>query len=235
MKIGGWGGEISIKLKEGEKRRILELLKEGAEAFLAYAWAGGSREMAFNVAIVFAKDVKQIETKRILVAVPVEDGVAWGVVDSRGLIKRGVLRPDLARISRLRERASKLEELCARGTKQCREALSAKKRIQRILREFVNEKAAKIAKLAVQYKATLVLNVPESYWGVVDVELFRKSLRRRAEWHGLPYREVRVQPDICPRCGSKMELHGKRLRCPNCGFEAPREEAAVMAVARQLS
>ncbi len=56
---------------------------------------------------------------------------------------------------------------------------------------------------------------------------FTKRLRELAEWHGVPYAELRLYSTICPRCGAKMEeFPNRRVKC-QCGFEAKRDEVPI--------
>ena len=97
-------------------------------------------------------------------------------------------------------------------------------------------------RLALQYKAAIVADVPDDesirqlkedrYNAEKKIMLNFGRLRRRvkglAGWHGVPYREERLYSTVCPICGAKMkEMPDRRVKC-RCGFEAHRDEVPVL-------
>jgi putative transposase len=118
-----------------------------------------------------------------------------------------------------------------------------KSKLWRLWRQWTIEAAKKIVKLAIQYKAAVVVDKPihesirelkegervrPSAKKYLNVGRFTKRLRELCEWYGVPYREERLYSTICPVCGSKMEeLPNRRMRC-QCGFEANRDDVPVL-------
>ncbi|AET32128.1 paREP12 [Pyrobaculum ferrireducens] len=252
VKVRKWSGQrnntITIKLKKTEIKWIEERIREGGQLKLALAWVGkrrGSNMMSFNVALIFYREVTPYQPRRLLVVDinSLHNGVVWAVVEERRVLRRGILRPDLAHIGRLEREAARLESLCAtKGGAYCRRAVELKSRLWRLWRQWTVEAAKKIAKLAIQYKAAVVVDKPmnESIQELkesgtvarrnkiyLNVGRFVKRLRELAEWYGVPYREERLYSTICPVCGAKMEeLPNRRVKC-KCGFEANRDEVPI--------
>jgi putative transposase len=161
------------------------------------------------------------------------------------VLQRGVLRPGVRKLKRLRREAGRLDSLCARrGGVYCERARAVKSRLYRLLREWARETAKFTVKLALQYKAAIVVDVPdggsvrelkqsEKYpagrRALLDFGKLRRLVKAPAEWHGVPYIETRLYSTICPRCETKMmELPGRRVKCPSCGLEAGRDEVPIM-------
>jgi len=116
--------------------------------------------------------------------------------------------------------------------------MAVKSRIWRMLRSWEDEAVKKLVRLALQYKAVVVVDVPNDKSvrelkengytaerkAFLSLGRIRRRLRGLAEWYGVSYREERLYSTICPRCGRKMEeLPNRRVRC-QCGFEAHRDE-----------
>jgi len=116
--------------------------------------------------------------------------------------------------------------------------MAVKSRIWRMLRSWEDEAVKKLVRLALQYKAVVVVDVPNDKSvrelkengytaerkAFLNLGRIRRRLQGLAEWYGVSYREERLYSTICPRCGRKMEeLPNRRVRC-QCGFEAHRDE-----------
>jgi putative transposase len=253
IKIRKWSGKrgntIVIKLKKTEIKWIEERIREGGQLKFALAWVGkrrGSNIMSFNVALVFHREITPFQPKRLLVVDvnALHNGVMIATVEEGKVLQKGILRPDLGRIGRLEREIAKLDPLCAeKGGFYCRKAVEAKSRLWRLWRQWTIEAAKKIVKLAIQYKAAVVVDKPmdesirelkegdrikPSTKKYLNVERFVKRLKELCEWHGVPYREERLYSTICPVCGAKMkELPSRRVRC-QCGFETDRDNVPVL-------
>ena len=257
VRIRKWGGDtIIIKLKESDARWILERVREGGKLKLAMAWVGRAKRSnitTFNVALAFAREVTPIEARRIIAVDlnAMHNGVAIATVESERILQKGVLRPDLFKIKRLQKEISRLDSLCAkRGEPYCRQVSAAKSRLHRILRQFEDDTAKKIVRLALQYKAAIVVDAPKDKSirkikegrynpqkkALLDVGRLKKRIEQLAEWYGVPFREQRLYSTICPHCGAKMEeLPNRRVRCQICGLEAHRDEIPLLWAARRFS
>jgi putative transposase len=78
-------------------------------------------------------------------------------------LHNGILRPDVSEIARLRRETGRLDAMCARrGGTYCERARRANSRYWRLLRERERDKAEFIIELALQYRAAIVVDVPES-------------------------------------------------------------------------
>ena len=45
-----------------------------------------------------------------------------------------------------------------------------------------------------------------------QLQPLRRRIKGLAKWHGVPYREERLYPTVCPVCGAKTEeLPGRRV------------------------
>ena len=256
VRIRKWGGgTIVMRLRDSETRWIEERVREGGRLVLAFAWVGrvrGRNVVSFNVALVFARGAQPITPRRILAVDlnALHNGVVWGVVESGRILRRGVERPDLGKISGLQKRISRLDSLCAkRGEPYCRRAVALKSRLWRILRQFEDKVVKKLVRLAVRYKAAVVADVPEDESlrkikesnydpkrkALLNFGRFRRRLKGLAEWHGVPHREERLYSTVCPRCGAKMEeMQRRRVKCIKCGFEAPRDEVPILWAAKRF-
>ena len=257
IRIRKWSGIrgniIVVKLKRSEKRWVEERVREDGRLKLARAWIDRVRRSnitTFNVALTFAKEVTLITPRRVL-AVDLNslyNGVAWGIIEDGRIVTRGIERPHLRAIEKLQKEIPRLDELCAkRGEPYCRQSAMAQSRLYRLLRHFEDEAAKKIVRLAVQYKAAIVMDVPEeesirqlkeSRYDpqkklYINIGRLKKRIKQLAEWYGVPYREIRLYSTICPKCGAKMaELPNRKVRCPKCGFEAPRDKIPLMWAAK---
>jgi|GEM_PF-501635 len=233
---------IVLPLSEEAVEWILERVREGGRLVLAAVWVGRSRKdstMSLHVALTFRREVTPMEAKRILVVDfnALHNGLAWAVEEER-ILGRGILRPNISRILHLQKVMAKLESICAKEDRACDEAMAVKSRIWRLMTSWEGEAAKKLVHLARQYKAAVVVDLPndesirELKEGGYKAERkaflnfgrLRRKLRGLAEWYGIPYREERLYSTVCPRCGRKMEeLPNRRVRCA-CGFEAHRDE-----------
>jgi len=244
VRIRKWsGGTIVLPLSEDVVRWILERVGEGAAIVFAAAWVSRSWRdgaIAFYVALVFRREVAQMTPKRLLVVDlnALHNGVVLATVESDRVLRRGVLRPDVDKIRHLQREAARLDSLCAEREDGAvyNRAAAVRSRLWRLLRQWEDETAKKIVKLAVRYKAAIVTDVPlgESmrklkeggYSAERKIMLNFGRLRRRvkglAEWYGVPYREERQFSTMCPICGGKMEeMSDRRVKC-QCGFETHR-------------
>ncbi|MCU7788149.1 zinc ribbon domain-containing protein [Pyrobaculum sp. 3827-6] len=253
IKVRKWSGErgntIVIRLRRTEVKWIEERIREGAELKFALAWVGKRRSgniMSFNMALVFHREITPYQPKRLLVVDvnALHNGVVYAVVEERRVLEKSVLKPDLGRIGRLEGEAARLDSLCSTKGIYCNKATALKSRLWRLWRQWTVEVTKKIVKLAMQYKAAIVVDKPldESIRELkesekvkpgakkyLDVGRFAKRLRGLAEWYGVPYREERLHSTICPVCGSKMEeLPNRRVRCVTCGFEPQRDEVPII-------
>ncbi|MCC6019750.1 MAG: transposase [Thermoproteaceae archaeon] len=116
----------------------------------------------------------------------------------------------------------------------CEKARAANSRLYRLLREWVKNKAELTVWLALQYKAAIVLDVPDDSSmrelkesgghpagreALLDFSRLRRLIKELAEWHGVPYIEARLYSTACSECGAKMhELHGGRVRRAGCNL-----------------
>ena len=250
IKIRRWSGQrgniIALPLSENAVRWILERVREGGKLTLAAVWVGKSRRshsVKLYVALTFRREVTPTEVKRLLVIDlnALHNGLAWAVVEGERLVEKGVMRPHVAKILHMQKIVSKLDRLCAEMGEACGEAMAAKSRVWRLLRTWEDEAVKKIVRLALQYKAAIVIDVPDdnsvkelkegSYKAerkaFLNFGRLHRRLRGLAEWYGVPYREERLFSTICPRCGRKMEeLPNRRVRCA-CGFSAHRDEVPI--------
>jgi len=250
VRIRKWGGgTIVLPLSEEDVKWINERVGEGGRLVFAMAWIGRGRRshaVALYVALTFRREVEPIQPKRLLVVDfnALHNGVVVATVEEGRGLQRGVLRPDVDRIIRLQREAARLDSLCAeRGDGAiCSRAASTKSRLWRLLRQWEDETAKKIVKLAVRYKAAIVADVPldesmrelkEGNYAAerkifLNFGRLRSRIRELAEWHGVAYREERLYSTICPVCGGKMEeLPERRVKC-QCGFEAHRDEVPAL-------
>ena len=254
VRVRKWGGgTIAVRLREAEARWILERTKEGGRLKLAMAWVGHLRHSnlaTFNVALVLAREVTPIDVKRVLAVDlnALHNGVSIATIEGGRILQKGVLKPDLRAIEKLQKKIPRLDELCTeKGEPYCKQSAIAQSRLYRLLRQFEDDVAKKIVKMAVQYKAVVVIDAPKDESirkikegrydpqrkAMLNVGRLKKRIEQLAEWYGVPYREARLYSTICPRCESKMkELPGRVMRCPKCGFEAPRDKIPLLWAAK---
>jgi len=249
VRIRKWGGgTIVLPLSEGAVRWIEERVEEGGRLVFAMAWIGRSRRnraVALYAALVFRRDVEQMTPRRLLVVDlnALHNGVAYAVVEEKRVLEKSVLRPDVGKIIHLQRQIALLDSLCAEREDGaiCNQATAVRSRLWRLLRQWEDEAARKIVRLAQQYKAAIVADVPldesmrelkEGNYAaerkiMLNFGRLRRRIRELAEWHGILYREERLYSTICPVCGAKMEeLPERRVRC-QCGFEAHRDEVPI--------
>jgi len=247
VRIRKWGGgTIVLPLSEEDVKWIEQRVKEGAGLVFAMAWIGRSRRnraVALYVALVFRRDVAPIQPRRLLVVDlnALHNGVVLATVEEGRVLQRGVLRPDVDKIRHLQRQIARLDSLCVEREDVCSRAASTKSRLWRLLRQWEDETAKKIVKLAVRYKAAIIADIPldesirqlkEGRYSaekkaMLNFGRLRSRVRELAEWHGVPYREERLYSTICPLCGGKMkEEPDRRVKC-QCGFEAHRDEVPI--------
>ncbi len=246
VRIRKWSGQrgnvIVLPLYGSAVEWILERVREGGKLALAAVWIGRSRRnraVKLYVAPIFRREVAPIQPKRLLVidVNALHNGLTWAVVEGERIVEKGILRPNISKILRLQKVAAKLESICAKEDRACEEAMATQSRIWRLLRSWEDEAVKKIVRLALQYKAAIVIDVPDdnsvkelkegNYKAEKKVFLnfgrIRRRLRGLAEWY-VPLREERLYSTVCPICGAKMEeLPNRRVKC-QCGFEAHRDE-----------
>jgi putative transposase len=246
-------GTIALKLSDKAVEWILNCIKEGGKLVMAAVWVGKSKRdstMRLRVALVFRREIAPMKVKRLLVVDvnALHNGLAWAVVEEERILGRGILRPNISKILHLQKVMAKLESICAKEDRACEEAMAVKSRIWRLLREWEDEAAKKIVGLARQYKAAVVVDVPNDESmrelkeggyaserkAFLNFGRLRRKLRGLAEWYGIPYREERLYSTVCPRCGGKMSvLPDRRVRCA-CGFEAHRDEVPIYWAQRRF-
>jgi len=249
VRIRKWGGNtIALPLSEEDVKWIHERVREGARLVFAAAWVGRSRRngaVALYVVLTFRRDVEQMTPKRLLVVDlnALHNGVVVATVEEGRGLQRDVLRPDVDKIRHLQRQIARLDSLCAEREDGavCNRAASTKSRLWRLLRQWEDEAARKIVKLAVRYKAAIIADIPldesmrELKEGNYSAEKkamlnfgrLRSRIRELAEWHGIPYREERLYSTICPVCGGKMEEAPNRRVACRCGFETNRDEVPI--------
>ena len=197
------------------------------------------------MALTLRREVTQMTPKRLLVVDfnALHNGVVYAVVDEGRVLEKGVLRPHIAKIIHMERRAAELDSLCAEREDGaiCNRAASTKSRIWRLLRRWEDETAKKIVKLATQYKAAIIADVPRDESirqlkegnysaekkAMLNFGRLRRRIRELAEWHGVSYREERLYSTICPLCGGKMEEAPNRRVVCKCGFKAHRDEVPI--------
>jgi putative transposase len=255
VRIRKWSGRrgntITLPLSEDVARWILERVQEGGKLVLATVWVGRSRRnraAKLYIALVFRRETVPMQPKRLLVVDfnALNNGISWAVVEERRIAAKGVLRPNVSRIARMQRVVARLDSLCTEKDETCDEASATKSRIWRLLRSWEDEAAMKLLRLALQYKAAVVVDVPDdksirelkegSYTSEKKVFLnfgrLRRRLRDLAAWYGVHYLEKRLYSTICPRCSTKMfVLQNRRMRC-SCGFEANRDEVPAFWAAK---
>jgi len=249
VRIRKWnnGNTITLPLTDKAVELILERTREGGKLVMAAVWIGRSRRsraVKLYVALTFRREIAPMEAERLLVVDvnALHNGLAWAVVEGERIVEKGVLKPNISKILHLQKVIARLDSVCAEKDERCGEAMAVKSRIWRLLREWEDEAAKKIVGLARQYKAAVVVDMPNDesmrelkeggYASEKKVFLNFGRIRRRlqglAEWYGVPYREERLYSTVCPRCGRKMEeLPNRRVRCA-CGFEAHRDEVPAL-------
>ncbi len=247
VRVRKWSGKRgeTIVLPLGDKavKWILARVKEGGGLTLATVWIGTSRRnnvVKLYVALVFRREVAPMQPKRLLVVDfnALHNGLSWAVLEERRIVTKGILRPNVSRIAHMQKVVSKLDSVCAEKDKACDGAMAAKSRMWRLLRSWEDEAAKKLVHLALQYRAAVIVDVPEDSSVralkeggysperkiLLNFGRLRKRLKGLAEWYGIPYREERLYSTLCPRCGAKMSvLPNRNVRCA-CGFEAHRDE-----------
>jgi putative transposase len=256
VRIRKWGGgTIVMRLRDSETRWIEERVREGGRLVLTFAWVGrvrGRNVVSFNVALVFARGAQPITPRRILAVDlnALHNGIVWAVVDGVRVLRKGVLRPDVGEIGRLQREVSRLDSLCSERGEYCKQAMTLKSRLWRLLRKFEDEVADWLVHEARRNKAAVVIDVPEdesmrqlkeSGYAperkiFLNLGRLRRRLRGLAEWYGIPYKEERLYSTACPHCGGKMEeLPNRRVKCQQCGFKAPRDEVPILWAVKRFS
>jgi putative transposase len=237
-------GTLALPLSKSDIEWILKRIHEGARLVLAMVWVGGDK---LYIALVFRRDITPIETKRLLAIDlnALHNGVAYAIVERNRVLERSALRPHLRKLEKLWREASMLDSLCAKkGGTYCEKARAASSRLWRLLRGWQKETARFIVKLALQYRAAIVVDVPENETiqelkednrypaerkAPLNFGKLRKLIEKLAKWHGIPYIETRLYSTVCPRCGTKMKaLQGRRVKCVQCGLEVGRDEVPIM-------
>jgi hypothetical protein len=168
VKIRRWSGArdvIVLLLSDKAVELILERTREGGKLVMAAVWIGRSRRnraVKLYVALVFRREIAPMEAKRILVVDfnALHNGLAWAIVEEERMLGRGILRPNISRILHLQKVAARLESICAKEDRSCEEAMATQSRIWRLLRTWEDEAAKKIVGLARQYKAAVVVDMP---------------------------------------------------------------------------
>ncbi|MCC6020944.1 MAG: transposase, partial [Thermoproteaceae archaeon] len=243
-------GTIVLPLGESAVRWVLERVREGARLVLAMVWVEGGM---LRVALVFRREVEPVEPKRLLAVDlnALHNGIAWAVVERDRVLRRGALRPHLRRLEKLQREIARLDSLCARrGGPHCDTARGAKSRLWRLLGEWTKEAAKFVVRLALQYRAAIVVDTPESESmqelkqsgsypadrkALLNFGRLRRLIEGLAAWHGATCIEARLYSTLCPQCGTKMtELQNRQVRCPRCGMEARRDEVPAMWAQRRL-
>jgi hypothetical protein len=126
------------------------------------------------------------------------------------VLERSTLRPDVVKIARLQQEASRLDSVCARrGEPYCEKARAAKSRYWRLLREWERDKARLVVRLALQHRAAIVVDVPDS-----------ESVRRLKEGEKYP------AGSAAGKCWS--------CRCMQCGLEVSRDEVPAAWAQRRF-
>jgi len=195
------------------------------------------------VALVFRRKSAPMQPKRLLVIDfnALNNGILWAVLEERRIVAKGILRPNVSRITHMQRVVARLDSLCAEKDEICDMASAAKSRMWRLLRSWEDEAVKKLVHLAVQYRAAVVADVPKdssmrvlkegNHKSEKKVFLNLGSIRRKLQgftmWCGVPYREKRLYSTVCPHCGGKMmALPNRRVKCI-CGFEARRDDVPI--------
>ena len=226
--------------------RIRGCVKEGAELVYAAAWVReGRRGAALYVALAFRRKAEPIQPRRLLVVDlnALHNGVVVATVEERRVLRKGVLRPHIAKIEHLQRQIARLDSLCAEREDGavCSRAASTKSRLWHLLRQWEDKTAKKIVEFAARFEAAIIADVPNDNSirklkegkysaekkALLNFGRLRHRIRELAERHSILYREERLYSTICPVCGAKMEEKpNRRVKC-QCGFEAHRDEVPI--------
>lgn len=74
----------------------------------------------------------------------------WTIVEEGRVLRKGVLRPHVAKIIHLERKTAELDALCVHRENDvvCRQTVATKSRLWRILRRWEDETAKRIVRLA---------------------------------------------------------------------------------------
>ncbi|WP_053240425.1 zinc ribbon domain-containing protein [Pyrobaculum islandicum] len=251
-----------VKLKKGSISWIRERLQEGAELKLAFLGVDVRRGKdptygGLYVALVFAREVTQIEPRALVVVdvnrldhyIKVGLVVDGRVVELLKFPKRGRVQ----KLERIHVHIRQLSRALAKvdEDRDPRRALDLQRQLWKlktkrygIIRDIVINATREIIKLAREHQAAIALDTMEddTYRELKErngdgvkkhlldgLGQLRKRLQALAQWYGLPYLEERLYSTICPKCNAKMvEENGRFMRCPACGFKAHRDNVPVI-------
>ncbi|ABL88542.1 transposase, IS605 OrfB [Pyrobaculum islandicum DSM 4184] len=253
---------FAIELKKSDVAWIKKRLEEGARLKLGYLGIekrDDKEEQTYcglYVALVFAREVTQIEP-RALVVVDVnrlDHYIKVGLVADGRVVKllKFPRKERIRKLEKIHAHISQLSRALARvdEDRDPRRALDLQRQLWKletkrygVILDVVINAAREIIKLAREHQAAIVVDTmeDESYRELKErggngvrkhlldgLGQLRKRLQALAQWYGLPYLEERLYSTVCPRCGAKMaEERGRVMHCPTCGFSDNRDNAPM--------
>ncbi|ABL88392.1 transposase, IS605 OrfB [Pyrobaculum islandicum DSM 4184] len=259
---------FAIELKKSDVAWIKKRLEEGARLKLGYLGIekrDDKEEQTYcglYVALVFAREVTQIEP-RALVVVDVnrlDHYIKVGLVADGRVVKllKFPRKERIRKLEKIHAHISQLSRALARvdEDRDPRRALDLQRQLWKletkrygVILDVVINAAREIIKLAREHQAAIVVDTmeDESYRELKErggngvrkhlldgLGQLRKRLQALAQWYGLPYLEERLYSTVCPRCGAKMAVeNGRFMRCPACGFRAHRDNVPVIWAERR--
>ncbi|ABL88871.1 transposase, IS605 OrfB [Pyrobaculum islandicum DSM 4184] len=254
---------FAVKLKKSDISWIRRRLEEGAKlklALLGVEKRDGEKDPTYGglyVALVFAREVTQIEPKALVVVDVnrLDHYIKVGLVaDGRVLeLWKFPKKERIRKLEKIHAHISQLSRALARidEDRGPRRALDLQRQLWKlekkrfgIIRDVVINAAREIIKLAREHQAAIVVDTMEdgTYRELKErggngvrkhfldgLGQLRRRLQALARWYGIPYVEERLYSTICPRCGVKMAMEdGRFMRCPTCGFRAHRDNVPVI-------
>jgi len=229
---------------------VIDRVKEGGDVKFARI---GLKDDEPYLALIAEREVKPYEPSEYILVVDTNSwkyGIAWGLIRNDKLITWKNEKPDTFLINTLYHqimergrKISKLAKLSFRDpivNKIKRQVHARKRKIYNITRDKAYFLASKLVKKALKYKASLIIDdiTEESRKKLLEeglpkgvVKLLMSNLKRfthqletLAQWYGVPYEFRRLPSTICPVCNHELiQLPGRIMVCPNCGFKAPRD------------
>jgi putative transposase len=232
---------------------VLERVAEGADIKLAMAGLKNGRPY---LALIAEREVQPVQPGNYALVIDVNSwryGIAWALVRGGKIVslkQESLYLDDLYRgLLRLGREYGKLRRLVLHETPEGRrlwhEIKRARRKLHAITRDRAQWLAAKLARKALKYRASVVIDdvLDESRRELLEerlprglvklylagVKRFVKLLINQLQWHGTPYEFRRLYSTICPGCGTKMEeLPGRVVRCGGCGLTVHRDLVPVM-------
>jgi len=234
---------------------VIDRVKEGGD--IKYAMIGLKDDKPY-LALVAERVVEPYVPSGYRLVIDVNawnNGIAWGLIRDRSIIRWKPERPSLREIDNLYNLSMRLSREYGRlrrlglhrtveGRRLWRNIKRVRRKIYAKLRDYAQKLVHRLVRKALRHRALVIIDdmIEKSRRELIEEKIprglrkiylaetrrFVKLLITQLRWYGVPYEFKRLPSTICPVCQHELtQLPDRTMACTNCGFKAPRDKVPI--------